>query len=1471
MKSIKWLHCFTIILFLLGSNELMGQITASVDSGCAPLVGVEFGSPNNASNINWDFDDGASANVPNPVHTFVEPGTYTVVYMATVGGSDVSEQLTINVFPNPNASFLTENERMICAGTSVNFQGIAEGGGGTDIVSWAWSFGDGNTDQTNNPNPSNVYEIPGAFDVTLTVEDANGCDSTYTLQDYILVSEPPNVNFSSNPSGTAFCAAPVTMDFSAAGSMSNSPFGDELTYNWDFGDGTGSTQADPGPITYTENGSYTVVLTVSDDIGCSTVLQRVININEPLADFTAEGAVNDTVCNEVQFQNLSSGGNYQWNFGDGTISFDENPIHFYGNPGPYDVTLTVTAGPCQADTTMTIYVQEVFADFAMEPSYSCELPYQIQFTDQSINASSWLWEFSNGDSSFVQNPVLTIDSIGGDEYTIYDPLYLPQTLTITSSLGCTDTRTLITDTLFLPTARFIPSVAQGCAPLTVSFEDKSISNETIVTWFYDFGDGTTQTYTSPDDIPEHTFEEAGEYEVILVITNDKGCMDTSYVQPISVGVPSEDIMFVLDTQQVCPRDTVSFTNLTPLADSIDVWHYEADGGHMSHCPTDSLISWVFENEYGSQDISLTVGYNGCLSSDTIEDIIEVLGPMGFINYECTCDTPMVYHFDADIRDGEYWTWDLGDSTIFADTTVLDLTHTYAESGDYWVKLTVTDTNSVCNAFVDSVLIKVRNIQAAFEVDSLVCVGDSVEFDASASVDVHEYCHRGYQWYFDDGEAPYTTEKPTIKYAFRGSGNHEVRLVVTDENACTDTTFYTVRAFRVDALFETDVLTDCIMPDPLGIQFTDLSVGDTTLASWMWDFGDGGMSMEQNPFHEFSLPPAGGDTAGYTVNLTVLDVLNCPGSYSFTIFPIIPEVAFNATSNRFICAGDEVSFAPANPNFSSYTWDFGDGSDSVTGMNPSHAFTEPGLYDITLTIVDENGCENNLVREAYVSVQAYPDAEFVSDADDLEHKCYPLLINYESTSTGDDLTYDWNLGNGNPVVGEPIVGTIYEAPGEYEVSLVATTSFGCQDSISKPLLIEGPIADFELDPDLICRGDAITFNITDTMDVWAFSWDFGDGFDTTDVSPVTHVYDISPGSGETFASLVYWSPDSACSASTTQRINFYNVFADFDRNNESAAIDTMHCIGTPDLFTNTSVNADSWVWDFGDGTTSTQQNPGPYTYNQPGEYQVSLSISDDETGCTDIISKTMIITEEANIEVEDAGACEGELVQLMATGGTNFQWSPPTGLSDPNSPNPIADIDSTMEYIVTITDFGGCTDTAKVLAIIYQEIEPINIDTFLIIGETVQLNAFGGPGLEYDWSPSSGLSCDDCPSPIITAMSNVNYTVNVRDPEGCHSATSRFNIEVDRKSSIDVPSAFTPNGDGINDVIFVDGWGIRDLVEFKIFNRYGQLIYESNDLEEGWDGYFEGKLQNSETYVYTATVTTWLNETLSKNGSFNLLK
>lgn len=1471
----KGLFIALTLAVLLAPLQLLAQITANPTNGCAPLSGVQFTGPSGASNITWDFDNGTSSNLPNPSATFNTPGTYTVTYTATVNGSPVNYSTQVQVYASPVAAFRASNDTVGCAPLPVNFVDQSSSPGGASITQWEWAFGDGST-STTGPNTSHSYTLAGRFGVTLKVTDSNGCVATSTHTNMVTVSTKPTVLITNSPVSLNSCTAPFTVTFSAANSTSNSPTGTTLTYAWDFGNGTTSNQANPPSVTYTSTGTYTVTLVVTDNLGCSTTVTRNVLVDRPVASFYAQGAVNDSVCKFVRFVNQTVGANVSWQYGDGFAGTADT--HTYQIPGTYQVTMYAFAGGCADDTTITIHVTEPFADFEVTPSFTCDSTITLTFNSLSTGANNFTWDINTffddvqgSGSTFIHTFTLSDTT----EYVLYDDTIKFNVMLIASnSPGCRDTISKSFGLLYPLSARFMVDTLWGCAPLTVVFSDSSRSiPPTLVSYTWDFGDGTVTTGTVAQ--PSHTYNTPGVYDVTLVVENSLGCIDTSIVRQVIVReAPTPNFSF--DQTVLCVGDTLNFTDLTPAADSTDTWYYHVNGIPLqNHCPNDPNASWVANLPAGSYNLSLEAGRGQCYGDVSFSNAITIKGPKGWFEVIQDCSDRNLVRFNAILNNVDSLVWDYGDGMVLNTSTNTNPSHLYASPGDYTVVLTMFNNTDGCAPQTFEQIVKIRNLGITLPPDYKVCVGDTFNFRATAPVDVFASCSRGYLWDFEPTSPLLNTDRPSVDYAFSQSGVNPIALYIRDENECWDTVRTTVRVYGIEAAFTASDTVGCL---PLAVNFTDNTVADTTVADWFWWFGDLSISTAQNPSHTYNNLAFGSST--FDVFMVAQDLFGCFDTARVTIKPSIPVSTFSVVGSRFICAGDTFRVRAGVSTHASYTWDFGDGGGPTAGtFDMVHFYNTPGTYNVSLTVVDTAGCTGTQTINQLVVVQGYPNAGFTSTGDTSTTLCYPIQLNFTDTTSNIQTRY-WDLGTGSPVQPTPTVGTLFDQPGTYTVSLIAQTSFGCSDTVVRTFDVEGPLGDFTIDKTAICKGDSIVFTIFDTSDVRYFTWDFGDGTGDNQVSPITHTYNFHPPSGQTVATLVLYSTDSACAASVQKPITIHRVIAGFDRNDETALADTAHCLGSTDEFTNTSIGADQWSWDFGNGQNFNGEDPSTIYYDSTGIYTITLAVRDQTLGCVDTVSKTIEVFPVPVVTAQGGNICAEASIELTTSltsaAPVNYLWSPAASLSDSTIANPIATPSVTTTYQVIAGDTNNCIDTAYATVTVFQRPPSIDWDTLIVIGQQVTLDVSLGSGYSYVWTPTEGLSCSDCGVTVAQPLVDTDYTVTISDSGGCFVVPSYYRFEVKPETTIDVPTAFTPNGDGNNDLIFVNGWGIKSLVEFKIYNRWGQLVFESSDINEGWDGRFNGKDQNNDTYTYHAVVETWLvvngaNKVLEKTGAFNLVR
>ncbi len=1481
---------FLVVLFALFSFKGFSQIAATPTAGCAPLVGVSFTGLTSASNILWTFGDATSSNVNNPTHTYVTPGNYVVTYTAIVSSAPVTQTIMVKVFGKPTPNFSYTIPASHCAPMTVPFTDLSVGSGTTPITQWQWAYGDGGIGNTQ--NPTYVYTIPGTFNVTLIAKDANGCDSAITKNAIIKVSAQPTVVISSNPLSLSSCTVPFTASFSGSACVSGAPGGGPLTYNWGFGNGQTSTvQTPPSPITYTANGAYTVSLTCTDNNQCSKTVSTTVNLLAPKVKIK----VPDTVCygSYLVIKDTSNAGFTSWNWGDATPNITNVPtdtvMHWFFTPGNQTITVTAFIGGCTHVKTFPIYVQKVVASFTSTPtSFSCFNPFQVSFVNTSSGgATNYQWFIpTNGTPSTytttTANPTYSISQGSNNPYTIFE-IYKPTiTLIAISNYGCRDTVQHTYDSIQRITSYFYTDKSEGCVPLTVKFTDSSFSQQPINFYSWNFGDGSSIVSGPNDSIVVHTYTAVGTYSVTHIVQNVPGCRDTSFIKWIYVRNPPNP-SFTFSPSTVCWNQPVQIINTTTVApgDTINHWHVNSDMTYFSHCINDPNPSWMF-NHTGVFGFTMTAYVHGCAGSTPSTSSVTVKGPIARGRYFTRCDSSYKVKFTANLQDCQSGTWDYGDGSptqTLTGTGSFTTSHTYTASGNYTAILTGYNPSTGCIPFHDTLIVTVRKINAAFTGPGIGCKAVPNIFNSFNSQDVMKGCGMGFTWY-PGTFPPVVTQQDTINYPFP-PGTFTVMLVVKDTNNCYDTARATIFISSVNAgLTVTSSSVGCL---PLyTLNTTNTSTSDAPL-TYVWNYGDpasGALNTSTvvNGTHNYTTATSPNQI--FTITVVATNTNGCKDTARTTITVNAPNPFISPSTTNSICVNSSINFNAANVTGAvSYIWNFNDGSatQTITTTGISHSFTNAGVYSVSLTTTDANGCQGKTTFPVYV--QNYPIAGFtyVNQCNSTSSvACAGCAIVFQDTSINPvPGPRNWNLSSGGPVVGTGTVGNTYTTPGQYPITLTVTTSFGCPATISHTITVLGATGDFTTSANTICKNSSVTFTIKDTNNVMTWAWDFGDGRDTGNVSPVPHYYNFYPPGGTTNASLTYWTSDSACRYSVVYPINIRNVVADFDRNNEIVKFDTIHCLGVSDVFNNVSTGTGiSWFWNLGDGNTSNAFSP-THTYANIGTYTVMLYIADTQYGCKDTLRKKMVILPPPSATITPQDTCAGKPSQFITTGlpGYTYVWHPGNTLNDSTIASPIANsLTVSTTYTILVTDPDGCTSVLTQSVYIQQPPPSVNWDTTVVIGELVNIPGYAGTGFTYFWNPTTSLSCTSCPIPTYNGTVNAVFTALIKDSMGCFNVTNTFSIEILPKASVDVPTAFTPNGDGINDIIYVDGWGIKKLNYFRIYNRWGQLLFESTDINVGWDGTYQGVPQNMETYVWQVSVETFIDkEPLFKTHTFKLLR
>jgi gliding motility-associated-like protein len=262
-----------------------------------------------------------------------------------------------------------------------------------------------------------------------------------------------------------------------------------------------------------------------------------------------------------------------------------------------------------------------------------------------------------------------------------------------------------------------------------------------------------------------------------------------------------------------------------------------------------------------------------------------------------------------------------------------------------------------------------------------------------------------------------------------------------------------------------------------------------------------------------------------------------------------------------------------------------------------------------------------------------------------------------------------------------------------------------------------------------------------------------------------------------------------------------------------------------------------------------------TPTAPTEYIVSTQ--DPVSGCTktDTVSINVLPMLTGSLTA-DTFLCAGESVQLNASGGTNYDWAPAFGLSCMNCPDPVASPTQTTDYSVTISASGYCNEDILYITVTVHDQPDPGLDSLITIsyGSDITFTPNGGMD-DYDWTATDGWTCEGCPSPTVSPLVSTVYTLQVTDSNGCKAmALGTVEVLSECEGRFFIPTAFSPNGDEHNDEFRILHPGDLNLIDFKVFNRWGEIVFETTDANQGWDGFYKGDIQDLAVYAWYAQMT-----------------
>jgi len=1412
----------------------------------------------------WDFGDGNTSNSQDPSHIFLDTGYYdiTLVVGNTHGCKDtltISDAVSVGELPEVDFAIDTNQA---CAFTPVQFFNLSSG-----AQSFIWIFGDGDTAMS--VQPSHGFGALGLLSTTL-IGDDRGCRDTVFKSEVIEVLAPlPTIGTSDK----SLCKVPEEVVFTDL-----SIGADQTLWVLD----TLLTTSDLSfTYTFLENGTYPFTLTVSNlQTGCTVQAEDSIVVRESRAYFQVSDSVGCLPFEVAFFDQSVDAGLWRWYLeGDNTGFIQAPQASFtYTEAGSYYPKLITRSSLACWDTfTMgPIVVHEIAADLSIDDPLGC-IPYDAQFMDQSITTNAivqWEWAFGDSTTSTLQNPVHVYQSSG-----FYDVK-----LIVTDSIGCTDSIS-VPDIVYAtqPIPDFLISPEINCTDKSAVF--LNLSTGSGLSYFWDFGDGDDSNLANVN----HAYQDTGAYDVTLTVTDINGCDSTLHI-PEAVLIREVMAQFTVDTTYAsCPPLTVNFEADTTLPHDGLTYTWDFGNGASSSQP----ISNITYSLPGVYDVRLIVSSEtGCSDTLVIEDLIVVEGTsaqFGFTPQQGCPGTEVSFTAQSDLAVN--YEWLLGDGSAALGTTVQ---HTYHTSGSYTPVLVVEDTTG-CKVFQisDSTIDIFEAPTAYFSImDTLGCDSLAVQLiqQSTGGVPLTQW-----NWYVD-GVLADSGSNPGIH--LDQLGVYDLSLIVSDVRGCRDT-LERLSAVKVASSPTPQITTgDSVGCIPFSTQAVVLVPGHPSpLLESQWTL-DSNQTGQGSPHTIDVAMPGMQDLV-----VQVTDVNGCVGTAKKSIEGLVPPHPDFAADLRFACAPVSIQFtdfSTGGNGIATWSWDFGNGISSQDSQ-PLIPYLQDGVFDVMLKVTGENGCSDSIRHQAYIRLQ-HPEANFTVAAGD---RCPDDKILFENLSSSDtSLTnFQWTLGDGNSSDLEAPIHQ-YSTPGTYLPSLWVEDAKGCRDTFTttEPILIVEDVepeqiqvksvsvrsphtVELTFEPFDNVRGDFGRYiiyrkNTQDNFEPIASLMEPGIGIftDTLDQGVDTgapHCYRIIVenlcGTRAPLApSEIHCTIDLSTQAATERVEVSWTPYVGWSRVEQYLLYRTI--LGS---------SSDGELIATLPGDLTTYTDTDMYCYDQY-EYKVTAlggrglsSQSDTAQAIPDHLAPTIphhmerVSVENDDfllVEWDELILAQGASVLVERDAGNGYQsiFMQPYDQSNFKYQDVEVDVqEKSYAYrVFSIDSCGDITPAGRIGKSILLEVQtngrintliwtpyegwPQGVAAYRIEIYDEARNQYQvlarllGDQTQYTDQAFERRQIQNCYRIVAEAQHRENYE---------STSNEVCNLQ---KPKLTAPNAFTPNGDGQNDVFTLEGLFLGE-VEMQIFNRWGILVYRTESLDLSWDGYARSGGPSPEG-VYTFVVT-----------------
>ena len=1444
--------------------------TADLMEGCSPLsVNLEASGTLNAT-YSWNFGNGNTATGEQVTHDFItaignDPAHALSVTATSEHGCSATESLSVIAHAPAVAAFSISDESA-CAPFMPLINNQSAG-----ASSYEW-FIDGAA-AGNATNLNHTFENTSAFlqssALDLIANASNGCHDTTS----VIMEIFPEADFSFSLSTDSVCS-PLELIMPAIFSAS--------TFNWDFGNGETSNEAQPHMLIANETGELlasTVVFSGTSAFGCSDTHEQTVHVKpQPVAEITLASANGGCAPFDALFNNNSTNGDvYTWNFGDGSeeaqANGDVNHAFQTGSEtANYTVTLTATDALGCADTTTETVTVFPAADFNLQLAVDSVCSPLVITMPTIEGAQDITWNFGDGTSSNEINPTHTWAN-NSDELLSALVSFEGQTAD-----GCFGTASAMVHVKPQPVAAFDMNTDSGCEPLNTIFSNASEGADSYV---WSLGNGQApESMVSASDV-EWTYETSGEpttFTVTLIAIDALGCTDerTAEITVLPTPVYALDLEFA----EACSP----FEATMPAMENAETTFWSFGDGTMSNEATPSH-SWFNNSDVLANHTIQFQGANayGCVNqaSTAIEVKPQPIAAFS-MNLDEGCAPFDVIFSNESIR-ADFFGWDYGDGheNSFGNTSDHDYTYlTEATLMTYTVALTATHALGCSDLKLDSVTV-FPSVFAAWvgSVEGCAPFETNLEYIGGEQETI--------QWDLgNDTQATGALAAATYEGEMGTDANYTVSLAIMSENGCSDQSSFDITvhpapltglSIDLDAsCAETEVVVSntSAFADSVVLNLgngTTLINSDLTSVPVVYSNDsdtDVTVLLTQDIFTDFGCSATA--TLAHTVHPKVTAAIETPEAACTPALVQLGNTSINANGNQL--------------------WMFGDGNTSNANA-PEHLFDSQSntdsTYVVTLVAQSAAGCSDTASVD--VVVWGTPTAQLTLN--NLEG-CYPVEVTFENTSEGQTMN-TWAYGNGETsATNDSLHSKVFFNPTQeliaYETVLTATNAHGCATDA---------MVSFDVAPHLNAAFDAVNAGcspvnaqlINQSEGAASYSWNFDDGSMPSNEFQPNHSFVNTTNADMTFEVQLIAQSAYGCIDTVSVGVHVYPMpQAEF-----SVTPVTQTYPNTTVGINSMSLSSDAAVqyWSFGDGAELAGEQPIFHTYNTWGTYNITLLV--DNGFCADAqTEQVQILSPNPVADFTGSGAgCAPLLVAFdnLSNHGAGYVWDfGDDYMTSEESPVHVYTRPGVYNVSLTAIGFEGQEHEAIHYATV--EVFPTATAAFVFSPSQVVapdqpvefINLSDEDATEFLWTFGDGMVSTEA-NPIYTYTEPGQYDVSL-------TANNVFNcpstfimeqaIEATSGGFMEFPTGFTPNNGGSNgggydpasldnDVFHPHHLGIVQY-EMVVFNKWGELIFRSTDPYIGWDGYFQGRIARQDVYAWRATAQFSNGHRVTKAGDVTLI-